>query len=94
MTPTLLNIIGLVSNILGTIILAFSLSAYISSMRLAIDGHELFIMSYFNPNRPIVQVTGTDVHMNRDKKKSSFFSLLGVVLVVLGFVCQLTSEVV
>ena len=91
MTPTTLNIIGLGCNILGTIILAFSLSAYISSMRLAIDGHELFIMSYNHPTKPIVQVTGTDTHMNRDKKKSSFFSWLGVVLVVFGFISQLTS---
>ncbi|WP_449435674.1 hypothetical protein [Pedobacter steynii] len=37
MTVTTLNIIGLIANITGTVILAFSLSAYISSMRLEID---------------------------------------------------------
>jgi len=94
MTPTTLNIIGLVSNILGTIILAFSLSGYISSLRLAVDAHELFIISLNHPTKPIVQVTGTNVHMNRDKKKSTIFSWFGVLFIVLGFVFQLLSYLI
>lgn len=91
MTPTTINIIGLTANIIGTVILAFSLGAYIRSMRLAIDAHELYILSVNHPTRPVVQVTGTDVHMNRDKKIASFFSWLGVILVIGGFVCQLST---
>ncbi|MES2728283.1 MAG: hypothetical protein V4643_14335 [Bacteroidota bacterium] len=91
MTPTTLNIVGLTSNIIGTVILAFSLNNYIRSMRLAIDAHELYILSVNNPTQPIVQVIGTDVHMNRDKKRATFFSWLGVALVVAGFLCQLYS---
>ena len=95
MTVTELNIIGLSANILGTIILAFSLAAYIRSMRLAIDAHELFILSYLHPSKgPIVQVTGTDIHMNRDKKKASLFSWIGVVLVIVGFICQIIAYLV
>ncbi|MEJ5266529.1 MAG: hypothetical protein WHW07_01815 [Bacteroidales bacterium] len=95
MILTELNIIGLCANILGTIILAFSLEAYISSMRLAIDAHELFILSYLNPNRgPIVQVNGTDVHMIRDKKRATLFSWIGIVLVIIGFVCQIVAYLV
>jgi hypothetical protein len=77
MTPTTLNIIGLVCNIIGTVILAFSLNNYIRSMRLAIDAHELYILSVNHPTKPVVQVTGTDFHMNRDKKKRQYF--LGLV---------------
>jgi hypothetical protein len=91
MTPATFNIIGLVANIIGTIILAFSLSAYIGSMRLAIDAHELYILSVNNPRGPIYQITGTDVHMKRGKKNATFFSWLGVILVVSGFIFQLTS---
>ncbi len=94
MTPATLNIIGLVANIIGTIILAFSLSAYIRSMRLAIDAHELYILSVAHPTKPIVRVTGTVVHLNRDKQKSAHFSWLGVILVVIGFFCQLTSYII
>lgn len=91
MTATIFNIVGLVSNIVGTIILAFSLSKYIRSMRMAIDAHELYITSVNNTRGPIVKVTGTEVHMNRDEKYASFFSWLGVILVALGFICQLSS---
>ncbi len=94
MVSTSLNIIGLIANIIGTVILAFSLSSYISSMRIAIDVHELFINSLSHSTQPVVQVTGTDVHMNRDKIRSTCFSLLGVSLVVIGFVCQLSSYLV
>ena len=93
MTPSTLNILGLVSNIIGTIILAFSLGAYIRAMRLAIDGHELFILSHNDP-RGQVQVTGTDVHLERGKKIAKYFSWIGVLLVVAGFACQLTSYII
>lgn len=88
MTATALNIFGLVANIVGTIILAFSLNSYISSMRLAINAHELFMASFDDPRGTYV-VTGTDVHMNKGRKKASFFSWLGVILVVAGFLLQL-----
>jgi len=91
MAPTTLNIIGLVLNILGTIILAFSLSGYINSLRMAIDAHEIFITSLNHPSKPVVQVTGTDVHMNKDQKKSTVLLWVGVLIVVLGFFCQLLS---
>lgn len=86
-----LNIIGLIANIIGTIILAFSLSSYIRSIRMAIDAHELFVISHNHPTKPIIQISGTDIHMNRDKKRATLFSWLGVSLVVIGFICQLSS---
>lgn len=90
MTIIELNIIGLSANILGTIILAFCLGSYISSMRLAIDGHELFILSLMHPKKgPIIQVTGTDTHMKRDRKRANIFSWIGVTLVVVGFAFQI-----
>lgn len=94
MTTETLNIIGLVCNIIGTIILAFSLNSYIRSIRLAIDAHELYILSVNHPTRPIIQVTGTNVHMSRDKKKATIISWLGVLLVVAGFICQLYSYLI
>jgi len=88
-----LNVAGLIANILGTLILAFSLNGYIKSMRLAIDAHELFIVSYNHPNKklPIVHVTGTDEHMNKDRTRSSRFSWIGIFFVVAGFGLQLIS---
>lgn len=88
--PTWLNVIGLSSNIIGTIILAFSLSDYIGAMRLALDAHELFIMSYLNnTGKPIVRVTGMDWHLKKGEKAGKYFTFLGVFLVILGFILQL-----
>ncbi|MTH14148.1 hypothetical protein [Flavobacterium sp. LC2016-01] len=93
MTSTTLNIIGLITNIVGTIILAFSLNKYIRSIRMAIDAHELFIKSICHPTKPVIQVTGTNSHMNRDKKIAAILSWLGVGLVLLGFIFQLASYI-
>lgn len=88
MTATALNVTGLIANIAGTVILAFSLNSYIRSMRLAINAHELFMLTFGSPTGTYA-FTGTDVHMNRGRKKASFFSWLGIILVVIGFVLQL-----
>jgi hypothetical protein len=92
-TATCFNVAGLIANIIGTIILAFSLNGYIKSIRLAIDAHELYILSVNHPNRrlPIYQVTGTDTHMNRDRRRSGIFSWVGLFFVLAGFALQLYS---
>ena len=95
LTPTSLNIIGLIANIIGTVILAFSINGYIKSMRMAIDAHELYILSVNDKQGgPIYQITGTDVHMNRDRKRGGIFTILGILFVLVGFLTQLTSFII
>ena len=91
MTQTALNIIGLFANISGTVILAFSLNNYIRSIRNAINAHEIYIRSVIDPLLPKIVISGTDQHMNRDKKTSNLVTLIGIILVVAGFVFQLYS---
>lgn len=91
MDSLILNIIGLLSNIIGSIILAFSLGSYISSLRLAIDAHELQLLSILNPNKPLIQVTGVDVHLNRDNKLSNIKTWVGVILLIGGFIIQIVA---
>ena len=91
MTQTTLNIIGLFANISGTVILAFSLNNYIRSIRNAINAHDIYIKSVNDPSLPKIIITGTDQHLNRDKKSSNLFTLIGVILVIAGFVFQLYS---
>ncbi len=91
MTQTALNIIGLFANISGTVILAFSLNNYIRSIRNAINAHEIYIRSVNDPLLPKIVISGTDQHMNRDKKTSNLVTLIGIILVVAGFVFQLYS---
>lgn len=93
LTSNSLNIIGLIANILGTLILAFSINGYIRSMRLAIDAHELYITSVTTrkTHLPVYHVTGTDTHMNRDRKRSGIYSWIGIAFVLIGFALQLYS---
>lgn len=86
-----LNVIGLIFNIIGTIILAFSLSTYLRSIRLAIDAHEVSILSLGQNQLPKVVVTGTDKHMDVDKQKSNICTKAGVIIVLLGFIFQLIA---
>ena len=67
MTPTALNICGLISNITGTIILAYSLNKYIQAMRIAIDAHQEFINS-LDDTQGQIRVLGTEVHLEKGKK--------------------------
>ena len=92
MTPTALNIFGLVSNIIGTIILAFSLNKYIQAIRIAIDAHEESINSFGEQVQIIV--TGSPIHLEKGKKITKYLSWIGVLLVVAGFICQLTSYLI
>jgi len=94
MTQTALNIIGLFANISGTVILAFSLNNYIRSIRNAINAHEIYIRSVNDPSLPKIVISGTDQHMNRDKKTSNVVTLIGIILVVAGFVFQLYSYII
>lgn len=88
---TFLSIIGLSLNIIGTIILAYSLSSYIRSMRLAIDANYTSILSFSQNNLPKIVISGTDKHMDNDKKNSGLYTRIGVILILIGFVFQLIA---
>jgi uncharacterized membrane protein len=90
MNNVILNIAGLSASIVGTVILAFSINSYLSAMKLKLQAHELTLLSILHPNRgPIIEVTGVDVHMKRGERISAVFTVIGVLLVIAGFICQL-----
>ena len=90
MDYTILNVAGLTANIAGAIILAFSINGYLSAVRLKLMAHELSLLSILNPHKgPLVQVDGIDVHMKRGSRISAAFTVIGVLLVIAGFACQL-----
>lgn len=49
MNYKILNIAGLAANIVGTIMLAFSLNSYLSAMKLKLQAHELKLLSILPP---------------------------------------------
>lgn len=89
MTPTFLGIIGLCANILGTVLLAFSLGVYINLLQLTINAHELFIASYSDITKPTIRINSADFQMYKDKKRASLFVWIGLVFIILGYSLQI-----
>ena len=84
--------IGLISNIVGTIILAFSINAYIGGLLIMLTGHEVTLLSMLNTQRkPVVQFTGTDTHVERGRKTSQKLLIIGLLMVVAGFAFELAA---
>lgn len=66
---TTLLIAGLILNLAGIFALIISLTRYFSGVEIMLTAHETYILSVNNPSKPIVQITGTDVHLGKDKKQ-------------------------
>jgi hypothetical protein len=84
MTPQQLNIVGLSLNIIGSVIVAISLNSFFKWVNLALGANDMA-----NSGGPIV--TGTSRHVDQAHKAGSGWTWLGVVILILGFVCQLVA---
>lgn len=82
----MLNIIGLSSGLIGSVILAFSLSSIISMLSLVVSSKELEAVSNGE-----ARVTGLDVHMSKSKSVNKFWTLVGLLFLIAGFALQLLS---
>lgn len=80
--------IGLSANIVGTIILALDVKAFLTIVQTTLAAHQIFIDSWMS-NGNVYGVTGIDKHLDRQSLKSSFWTVIGLGLNVLGFVSQL-----
>lgn len=88
MNKDCVNIIGLVLNIIGTIILAFSLNAFLNAVKLSLKAVEIERLSKIS-HKPRLIITGTDNHLTKGEKKSNALLKFGITLVILGFILQL-----
>jgi len=86
----LLNVVGLSVSIIGSIILAVSLNKFLKMIDSSILALELFRETFLS-NGNVVQITGMEKHRNHTKTKAARNTLIGLVLIILGFVCQLLS---
>lgn len=84
----LLSAIGLSANILGTIILAKDVKEFFRIVKMTLNAHQIFIDTWMN-NGNVYGITGMDKHLERQSLKSSFWTVVGLSLNVLGFVFQL-----
>lgn len=88
----MIAIIGLLANLIGTLILALALGKYYKWINNSLDVHELFIDSYSN-NKDVIAVTGTDRHRANTYKTAKKWMVLGIIMILLGFALQLWSVI-
>jgi hypothetical protein len=89
-----MGVIALILNILGTIIIAFSTKEYFKSINNSLIAHETSIRTMFNSlikgYGDIYNISGTTEITKKTLKKSNFWMVLGVLLLVIGFSIQAT----
>lgn len=82
----IINVIGLSSGFIGSLILAFSLSSIVSMLSLVVSAHELNSVS----NGEAV-VTGLDIHMDKSRKTAGFWTKTGLLFLAVGFALQILA---
>ena len=82
----MLNIVGLSCGMIGSVILAFSLSSIISMLSLVVSSKELESVSNGS-----ARVTELDKHMSKSKIISTFWTVVGLLFLIVGFALQLLS---
>jgi len=87
---SVLLICGLSSGLIGTIIIAFSISSITRVIKMVIDAQEIFAMSLTQTPTPTI-ITGLDKQLQKAKKTSGLKILLGLLLLAIGFALQLIS---
>lgn len=84
----LLAIIGLIFNTIGSIVLAYSLSKTINMLDVSITALEHFKDSVTDGG-DIVSFRGLETHRKNGFRNSKLLTLIGLFLIISGFVLQL-----
>jgi len=83
-----MELIGIILNLIGTLILAFSAGSFFKWINLSINAHEIFIQT-FSAGGNVVNLANTTKHLADSFNSSKKWMIIGVFLVVVGFALQL-----
>jgi hypothetical protein len=83
----LFSLAGLISGLLGSVLLAISLSRWVDTISWAIDALNTSVMTVASPGDAVV-FTGIETHVERDQKRATFLVTFGLWLLVLSFFLQ------
>jgi hypothetical protein len=81
-------IAGLILNTAGSILLAFSLNRTTKMLNTSITALEHFKNTFLNKG-DVISFTGMDIHRSKAVNNSKTFTLVGLLLLVAGFILQL-----
>lgn len=83
------NFIGLIFNLVGTIILAISLSKYLTTLHGAIAIHDMTIKGLLNSQPNVLKAENMGKLLKFGVKSSVFRTKIGLGLIIVGFIMQL-----
>jgi len=89
----ILNAVGLLFNIIGSIILALSLSKFLSALHSAVSAHDLALTKTYMPGTQII-FTGLDKIIKKGSKSGSARTAIGLIILIIGFILQFVSIVI
>lgn len=87
-------IAGLIFNLAGILTLIISLTNYFKGIEIMLTAHETYILSVNQTSKPIIQITGADVHLKNAQKKLKRGTLISIICFVVGFSLQMTALVI
>lgn len=77
---------GLLFNFAGILIFIISLMKYLDAAEIMLNMHEEYVLSIIAPHRrPIVQVTGTDLHLAKGKEILKWGIVISLLCLAVGF---------
>ena len=82
-----LSLASVVCGLLGTFLLAVSLSRWMRAISLSLDAREQFKDTILSSGN-IINVTGADKHRSKAATWSKWFTYIGLFLIVVASVCQ------
>lgn len=95
---TVVNLVGLIINLVGVIILSFSFGKYFRAVDNSFSAMEKSIDSLAdtlnNPNQSAVIFQGMENHRILGVKNSKFLTQLGLFLIMIGFLLQVIALII
>ncbi|MBI2812957.1 MAG: hypothetical protein HYX71_01575 [Opitutae bacterium] len=84
----IINLIGLVLNLVGTIIVSLSAGSLMTRVHTALVAHQTTLEAYLGGERNIPLFTGLDKGREEEVRRSGTRLRVGLWLIVLGFILQ------
>ncbi len=89
---SLLNLSGLILNIIGTIILSFSLSNFYTAIHGAIALHDMTLKGIMKGDNKILSADVANL-LRKGAASGSARTVIGLIILMVGFILQLTPFV-
>ena len=91
----ILNLVGLILNLIGTVIVSFSAGSLFTRIHTALMAHQLTIESMLNRQQAEIPLFhGLEKGRAEEVKKADQKLVIGLVIIVVGFVLQAVAALV